>query len=122
MESRAAAARTLLPAPSGEFHSLLAMGADVCGHPCTVHGGFTSAVIDETTGREQCAACCPCCLLFLSCGCSVVSQPALLLAWMWHAWPAKGWASLAFVGGKHWLKLHAGPPSPPWLQAVWSSA
>lgn len=35
---------------SGFFHSLIAMGPDVCGHPCTVHGGFTSAVIDETTG------------------------------------------------------------------------
>lgn len=34
----------------GLFHSLVAMGRDVCGHRCTVHGGFTSAVIDETTG------------------------------------------------------------------------
>lgn len=35
----------------GLFHSLVAMGRDVCGHRCTVHGGFTSAVIDETTGK-----------------------------------------------------------------------
>ena len=37
---------------SGLFHALIAMGSDVCGHPCTVHGGFTSAVIDETTGKQ----------------------------------------------------------------------
>lgn len=36
----------------GVFHSLVALGRDVCGHRCTVHGGLTSAVIDETTGRR----------------------------------------------------------------------
>lgn len=35
---------------AGVFHALVALGEDVCGHPMTVHGGFTSAVIDETTG------------------------------------------------------------------------
>ena len=38
---------------SSVFHSLVALGVDVCGHPCTVHGGFTSAVIDETTGEQN---------------------------------------------------------------------
>ena len=33
-----------------EFHTLIALGPDVCGHKGIVHGGFTSAVIDETTG------------------------------------------------------------------------
>lgn len=32
------------------FHTLMAVGMDVCGHPSIVHGGFTSAMIDETTG------------------------------------------------------------------------
>lgn len=32
------------------FHTLVAMGPDVAGHPRITHGGFTAAVIDETTG------------------------------------------------------------------------
>jgi acyl-coenzyme A thioesterase PaaI-like protein len=32
------------------FHTLVALGPDVAGHPRVTHGGFTSAVIDETTG------------------------------------------------------------------------
>ncbi|EFN59955.1 hypothetical protein CHLNCDRAFT_133041 [Chlorella variabilis] len=32
------------------FHTLMSVGLDVCGHPSIVHGGFTSAMIDETTG------------------------------------------------------------------------
>lgn len=33
-----------------QFHTMVALGADVAGHPRIVHGGFTSALIDETTG------------------------------------------------------------------------
>eukprot|EP00887_Chlorella_sp_A99_P003126 scaffold9.g3126.t1 len=32
------------------FHTLIATSCDVCGHSGIVHGGFTSAVLDETTG------------------------------------------------------------------------
>jgi acyl-coenzyme A thioesterase PaaI-like protein len=32
------------------FHTLVALGPDVAGHPRVTHGGFTSAVLDETTG------------------------------------------------------------------------
>lgn len=32
------------------FHTLIATSTDVCGHSGIVHGGFTSAVLDETTG------------------------------------------------------------------------
>ncbi|KAL4447554.1 hypothetical protein ABPG75_004773 [Micractinium tetrahymenae] len=32
------------------FRTLMSVGMDVCGHPSIVHGGFTSAMIDETTG------------------------------------------------------------------------
>jgi acyl-coenzyme A thioesterase PaaI-like protein len=32
------------------FHTLVALGPEVAGHPRVTHGGFTSAVIDETTG------------------------------------------------------------------------
>ncbi|PSC68178.1 Acyl-coenzyme A thioesterase THEM4 isoform A [Micractinium conductrix] len=32
------------------FRTLMSVGMDVCGHPTIVHGGFTSAMIDETTG------------------------------------------------------------------------
>lgn len=32
------------------FHTIVAMGPDVAGHPRITHGGFTSALIDETTG------------------------------------------------------------------------
>lgn len=32
------------------FYTLMSIGMGVCGHPSIVHGGFTSALIDETTG------------------------------------------------------------------------
>jgi acyl-coenzyme A thioesterase PaaI-like protein len=32
------------------FHTVLALGEEVAGHPRVTHGGFTSAVIDESTG------------------------------------------------------------------------
>lgn len=32
------------------FHTLVALGPEVAGHPRVTHGGFTSAAIDETTG------------------------------------------------------------------------
>ena len=33
-----------------QFHTVVALGSDVAGHPRITHGGFTSALIDETTG------------------------------------------------------------------------
>ncbi|KDD75612.1 hypothetical protein H632_c592p0, partial [Helicosporidium sp. ATCC 50920] len=33
-----------------EFHSLLALGSEVAGHPRITHGGLTAAILDETTG------------------------------------------------------------------------
>jgi len=33
-----------------EFHGLLALGKNVCGHPTIVHGGLTAAIIDESFG------------------------------------------------------------------------
>lgn len=32
------------------FHTLVALGPEVAGHPRITHGGLTSAIIDETTG------------------------------------------------------------------------
>ncbi|KAG1665542.1 hypothetical protein FOA52_000688 [Chlamydomonas sp. UWO 241] len=32
------------------FHSVVALGRDVCGFPQTVHGGLTAAIVDETLG------------------------------------------------------------------------
>ncbi|MEW5314202.1 MAG: hypothetical protein WDW38_005717 [Sanguina aurantia] len=32
------------------FHTVVLVGKDVCGHPQTVHGGLTAAIIDETFG------------------------------------------------------------------------
>lgn len=33
-----------------EFHTIIALGADIAGHPRITHGGFSAAVLDETTG------------------------------------------------------------------------
>jgi acyl-coenzyme A thioesterase PaaI-like protein len=33
-----------------QFHSLVTLGKNVCGHPGIVHGGLTAALIDETLG------------------------------------------------------------------------
>ncbi|KAL6769943.1 hypothetical protein ACKKBG_A32975 [Auxenochlorella protothecoides x Auxenochlorella symbiontica] len=33
-----------------EFHTIIALGLDVAGHPRITHGGFSAAVLDETTG------------------------------------------------------------------------
>ncbi|KAK9816593.1 hypothetical protein WJX72_002389 [[Myrmecia] bisecta] len=33
-----------------QFHTLVSLGSNVCGHPTIVHGGLTAAVIDETLG------------------------------------------------------------------------
>lgn len=35
---------------TGEFHTIIALGADIAGHPRITHGGFSAAVLDETTG------------------------------------------------------------------------
>jgi acyl-coenzyme A thioesterase PaaI-like protein len=32
------------------FHSVVALGKEVCGYPSTVHGGLTAAIVDETLG------------------------------------------------------------------------
>jgi hypothetical protein len=33
-----------------EFHTVVRVGADVCGYPKTVHGGLTAAIADESFG------------------------------------------------------------------------
>lgn len=33
-----------------QFHGVIGLGSDVCGHPTIVHGGLTAAIIDETFG------------------------------------------------------------------------
>lgn len=33
-----------------QFHTLVTLGSNVCGHPKITHGGFTAAIIDETLG------------------------------------------------------------------------
>lgn len=37
-------------ADAREFHTIIALGAEVAGHPRITHGGLTAAIIDETTG------------------------------------------------------------------------
>ncbi|KAI8475037.1 MAG: HotDog domain-containing protein [Monoraphidium minutum] len=37
-------------ASSRQLHNALRFGIDVCGHPNIVHGGLTSAILDETFG------------------------------------------------------------------------
>ncbi|KAK9909722.1 hypothetical protein WJX75_006596 [Coccomyxa subellipsoidea] len=33
-----------------QFHTLITLGPNVCGHPRITHGGMTAAIIDETLG------------------------------------------------------------------------
>mmetsp|Transcript_34272 Transcript_34272/g.61174 ORF Transcript_34272/g.61174 Transcript_34272/m.61174 type:complete len:301 (-) Transcript_34272:148-1050(-) len=37
-------------AETRQFHSVIGLGADVCGHPTIVHGGLTAAIMDEAFG------------------------------------------------------------------------
>lgn len=40
----------LYSSESQNFHTIVTLGSNVCGHPKIVHGGLTSAIIDETLG------------------------------------------------------------------------
>ncbi len=40
----------LYNAEQQQFHTLITLGANVCGHPRITHGGMTAAIIDETLG------------------------------------------------------------------------
>ena len=40
----------LYNAEQQQFHTLITLGPNVCGHPRITHGGMTSAIVDECLG------------------------------------------------------------------------